>query len=122
MKNVHIINLSLLLCPNPNLMNCGEETLSRATRFEEPSTVNKRFASAVAMDERRVVLSANQLHSYCNHGDAVSVVLLPDWENHSTRLRRDRVSAGKRSRTQFDSAGLREKVKQCLYFNFPFYE
>ncbi|MEQ2279168.1 hypothetical protein AMECASPLE_006662 [Ameca splendens] len=50
--------------------------------------------TSVAVDERRLVLSANQLHSCCNHGDAVSVVLPPDWENRSTRLRRDRVSAG----------------------------
>ncbi|MED6266184.1 hypothetical protein CHARACLAT_033183 [Characodon lateralis] len=96
MKNIEIINLSLLLCSKPNLMNRGEETLSGATRFEETSTVNKRLArlTSVAVDEIRLILSTNQLHSYRNHGDRVSVVLLPDRENCSTRLRRDRVSAG----------------------------
>ncbi|MEQ2299830.1 hypothetical protein AMECASPLE_019017 [Ameca splendens] len=50
---------------------------------------------------------------YRNHGDAGPLSFL------QTRLRRDSVSAGN-SGSQFASAGLREKVKQCLYLNLPF--
>ncbi|MEQ2221479.1 hypothetical protein ILYODFUR_016348 [Ilyodon furcidens] len=72
----------ILLSLSPNLtsqMNRVEEKLSRATKFEETSTVNKGFAAANlrSCGVGRLVLSTGQTARYCcNHGDAVPLSFL----------------------------------------------
>ncbi|MED6254497.1 Transcription factor SOX-6 [Ataeniobius toweri] len=64
--------------------------------------------TSVAVDERRLVVSANHTARYRNHGDAAPVVLLSGRENRFTRLV-ETASLPGTSLGRFASAGLREK-------------
>ncbi|MED6292587.1 hypothetical protein CHARACLAT_001918 [Characodon lateralis] len=67
--------------------------------------------TSVAVDERRLVVSASHTARYRNHGDAAPVVLLSGRENRFTRLVETASLLGT-SLGWFASAGLREKLPQ----------
>ncbi|MEQ2220711.1 hypothetical protein ILYODFUR_008201 [Ilyodon furcidens] len=104
-------------------MNCGGETLTRAEKFEETSTVNKRLATAnfLSCGEWRPFCRLTKTACYRNHGEAVSVVLPSDWKNRFTRLVETASLLGT-SLGQFASASLREKVSKAYTLIYPFYE
>ncbi|MED6294731.1 hypothetical protein CHARACLAT_024083 [Characodon lateralis] len=102
-------------------MNCGGETLTRAEKFEETSTVNKQLATAnlLSCGEWRPFCQPAKTACYRNHGDAVSVVLPSDWKNRFTRLVETASLLGT-SLGQFASAGFREKAINAYTLIYPF--
>ncbi|MED6256344.1 hypothetical protein ATANTOWER_024213 [Ataeniobius toweri] len=93
MKNVKIINLSLLLCPNPNLVWTMLRSCPGDAKFEE-SSVNKGLASSYPPEQW---LGGPFCLLTTLHVTTVMRLLLSSFQtgkNSYTRLRRDRVTAG----------------------------